>query len=123
MELKAGTCTIRLDTDNNGWCHVMLITPEDEHQLGAEDENYLVHKLIGFLEGEWNTKEIGEINSVPVKWLLTFSEKHCGIRWSEYEDGIMLYFNNAEGETFSKLPLSRQTMDTWLQALRHMQNS
>jgi len=69
FEFSGASLIFRIE--ENDWCRVELVTEKETLQLGAEDWNILFSRLKGALTSLGKSSE--------PEWILTLSEKHCGL--------------------------------------------
>jgi hypothetical protein len=115
-ELVAGSTRLLVDCDTSQWCEVTL-DANGIHQLGSETRSVLVERLVRGLRGELSAPTSGELDGVPVAWVLSLSERHASIYAADREGIRTLYFQDADGKLIARLDLEREERERWISIL------
>jgi hypothetical protein len=116
IDLNKELQTLNFKTGENNWCEVELQDDGKIYQIGAEDKTIIIEKLkVGLFED--NLEIIGELDGIPVAWVLSLAEKHSSIFVGIVGDNRHLFFQNEAGDTFAKITLSSEVCKNWLQSL------
>ncbi len=84
--------------------------------MGADDKTTIAERLQeGLCKND--LESIGELDEMPVAWVLSLAEKHTSIYVGIGSDARHFFFQNEDGDTFAKLSLAPETCKNWLQLL------
>jgi hypothetical protein len=118
-ELVAGTARLLMDCDLSQWCQVIL-DADGLHPLGSETRSVFVERLVRGLRDELPGPTSGELEGVPVAWVLSLSERHTSIYAADREGVRTLYFQNADGKLIARVNLGREVRERWLSILEEL---
>jgi hypothetical protein len=99
------------------WCTVSLTYPDGERVLGAEDLDILKDRFVTLMISRDSLRINGRIQQQDVAWVLTLSEGHTSLYASRTATGLMLFFQDKDGEVFSALDVTDAQCDQWLAEL------
>lgn len=112
IELKGQAGALYLTDQENQWCQVGLLLDGKNTILGSDDGGIL-RKRLGTalkpsLDGEWVERE-----KMKVYFVLTLFEQHGSIYTADCDDGRILSFENAQGESLGSFALTREDCLRW----------
>lgn len=117
IQLNTEGSVLSLSTGENNWCEVELQSGNQRYQLGAENKTKIIERLRdGLCKND--LERIGELDGIPVAWVLSLAEKHTSIYVGVGGDTRHFFFQNEDGDTFAKLNLTQETCIIWLQLLK-----
>lgn len=100
----------------NGWTQIYLQTENERHFLGAQTLKYILQHLRDALD-ESIGKTDGFINSEPVFWVLSLSEKHSSFYANNSKESLKFYIQNKKAETEFVFALSLAEKSVWKKKL------
>ena len=119
-ELKSSDSILRLNVDENGWCQVELVIGDLDIRIGADVEFIVKERLAKGLQDEVSEDISGEILGVPVRWILSLSEKHFTVYASDDAGKRTLFFQTPDGEIVGNITLEPEQRKQWLSFLNHL---
>jgi hypothetical protein len=110
LTLESSTDSIRIVCGSKGWCQVVLVRRGAEIALGAELSDYLLKRLIPFLETPTSKQA----------WVLSLSERHSTLYGSRTDEGggVVLWVQGADARMITQISLTDAERTKWLSALR-----
>jgi len=103
--LKAGNVDFVLHVHHSGWCQLELHTEDRILKLGAEMQYLIVHRLSHALDDTIEGKNVGSIQGVDVKWVLTLAEKHCSIYVGQVDSERVLFIQSEDCTLLARVNL------------------
>ena len=117
VKLRTQDATIRLSADDRQWCQVELEVGERRAVLGAESRMVVIQRLLLGLEDELSGKRSGELAGHPVRWVASFSERHCSVYACDVGGERHLFFQAANGDLLATVLISREQRHEWARTL------
>lgn len=117
LDLEGPGATVRLKTDETGWCQVELVVGEHVEALGADMEKVVRERLASGLQDELSGSTAGEIDGASVRWVLSLSEKHYTIYAADVAGNRRLFFQGPDGNIVRGVTLEPEQRRRWLSVL------
>jgi hypothetical protein len=106
-----------LRTDGKtGWCHC-FISNRDEHLIGGQPANYVIHHLLDALVDP-QANPAGEIEGHPVSWVMSLASPHFSVYCAEVDQDRWLFFQNAEAIIICIVILTVEQIELWTNLLQ-----
>jgi len=117
--LPSSLGSLVLETEGStDWCQLSYVDSHGSRKaLGAEKRSVIVARLRGALRGRADTKIVGEIDGLPVRWVSGLAERHSTIYVGERGDQLVFFVEDEEATSRLCLKLDQATLGRWLSVL------
>jgi hypothetical protein len=117
LELEAPEATLVLDTNERGWCQVVLRLPDRVLALGAEMHKTVIARLINGVSDRLPGPISGRIDGVPVPWVVSLFEQHSSVYAADVDEGRRLFIQDRDAKWIAVMTLSAEDRRRWLSRL------
>jgi hypothetical protein len=117
IRLESPNASLRLTTGDASWCELSLEVAGKSIELGGDSFARVRDGLLRFLGGEGPQAPAGEIDGVPVTWVMSLMEKHTSLYGADSAEGRMLMIQGTDGASLAKLALDRAQCGVWRKML------
>ncbi len=116
VELSSETGSLRLRTDDDGWCHVELVVAGISTPLGADDQRIvnerLSNALVSTLGGPWVDGVGGK-----VVFVMSLAEHHGTIYAADVQGVRTIFLQDGQGQDLGQLSLLPAERRRWSEQL------
>ena len=116
VELQGRGGSLRLTTDANGWCSVLLRTDRDM-PLGGDLLRIVKGKLIKILQNCGSLQPTASIHGVPVIWVLGLQDLETSIYAARIEEKLRFYFQDRDAHIINQFDLTPADIIAWSEVL------
>jgi hypothetical protein len=117
LALEARDARLVLDTNDRGWCQVVLHLPDRVVSLGAETHENVIARLSKGLGDALAGPIAGWVDDVPVRCTLMLFEHHCSVYAVDVAES--LHVQDRDAKWIAVVTLSAEERHGWLSRLQH----
>lgn len=120
IQLGASDASLRLSANGGTWCEVSLVKGSELIFLGGDSLAKVRDGFLRFVGKEFGQTPAGEIEGVPVTWVMSLMEGHTSLYAADTAGGRALFIQSADGVTIAKLVLDGGQSRVWQESLAEL---
>ena len=106
------------ECNENNWCNISFSKHSNVINLGADNLQVLVRKIINGIDFDKKKDIIGNINNVQVSWIFSLTEKHSTAYWGQDHNKNIFFFQDSNGNLIGSLDMSNEEMISFCNEMR-----